>query len=225
MNYKLLYRLSFLGITGGVLMFVGDMLFYYKPVSGKAFDSLVTMGEQNIERLILGGMIGPIAGILYASAALIFYFAFKNISGFAAKLISGFWIIMFIVGGTYHAVFPNYGFVGRLPSEHRTVQTQYVFDLIHHLYLISFILGLISSLYLIYIILTKNTIFPKWIILITPTFLTLLNPILKQYYPYPFGAVLYGGWVNLCFILFFAVCFAVFYRKNKIRIIENNGIV
>jgi len=215
MNYKLLYVLSVLGVLGGILMFAGDMFFYFEPVSGSGFDSLRIMSGRSIKQLIIGGMLGPISGIFYALGSLIFYFAFRSISNSLSKIISSSWMAMFIIGGAYHSIYPNYGFVGRLPVEFRNGQINYVSDLIGQLYSLTFILGLVSSLLLVYIILTRKTPFPKWIIFIIPTFLTLLNNVITPYVPYPLGAIVLGGWVNICFIIFFSVCAILFYRDYK----------
>ena len=212
-NKLVLFSLA--GIIGGLLMFVGDMLFYYEPVSGAVFNSLERMSRMDNPRLMLGGTVGPVAATFYAAGSLIFAFGLKDTHKRLGWTITIGWIFMFIIGGSYHAVFPNYGFVGKLPEEFRPEQVNLVAGLVGMMYKMAFVFGLISSLLLAYVILFKKTIFPKWMILVIPTFLTLLNPIIGPYIPHPLGAIVIGGWVNLCFVLFFSVTAFYFSRVDS----------
>ena len=47
--------------------------------------------------------------------------------------------------------------------------------------------------------------YPIWMLLFTPTLLILLIQYLQDYIPYPLGAIIYGGWINVCFMLFFVL--------------------
>jgi len=104
------------GIVGSLLMFLGDMLLYYEPVSGLDYNSVARMGTMPIERLIAGGLIGPFASIFSIIGAYLFYMIFKSANKILAKFLFISFAIMFVFAGTYHAMFPNYGFIGRLPE-------------------------------------------------------------------------------------------------------------
>ena len=212
---KYAFFLSLLGVIGGLLMFAGDMFFYYEPVSGIDFNSLEMMIKRDNHTLMIGGALGPVAAVFYAFGALIFYFAFTDKLRIYGKIISLSWIFMLVLGGAYHSVFPNFGFVGKLPVDMRGEYIQNVSALIDMMSNMAFVLGLISSLLLAFVILFKKTIFPKWFVLLIPTFLTLLNGVIEPYIPSPFGAIIIGGWVNLCFVMFFSACAILFYKNNK----------
>ena len=64
--------LALSGFLGSALMFAGDMLLYYEPVSGADYDSVARMSEVSIERLIAGGAAGPLASILSAIGGYLF---------------------------------------------------------------------------------------------------------------------------------------------------------
>lgn len=207
-----LYSLS--GILGSLLMFTGDMILYYEPVSGSDYDSVAVMSTMPIERLVAGGLIGPFASIFSIIGGYIFYLVFRSAHKFLAKILFASFAILFIVAGTYHAVFANYGIIGRLPEPLQSQQLLLFRTYMEAIYTVIYISGAFWTLLLFYVVIFKKSLYPKWMLLFTPTLLLLLSQSLKDYIPYPLGAVIYGGWINLCFMLFFIVCFLHFSRKR-----------
>ncbi len=70
LNKLQLFSLS--GVLGSLLMFSGDMILYYEPVSGAEYNSVAVMSAMPIERLIAGGLIGPFASIFSIIGGYIF---------------------------------------------------------------------------------------------------------------------------------------------------------
>ena len=60
---KKLRLTGYAGITGSLLMYTGDMLLYFttQPIPDREKDLLLSMGTVPLERLIAGGIIGPLA--------------------------------------------------------------------------------------------------------------------------------------------------------------------
>jgi len=216
MKINKLQLLSLSGILGSILMFTGDMLLYYEPVSGLEYNSVARMGTMPIERLIAGGLIGPIASVFSLIGGYIFYLVFRSVNKVLAMILFACFAIFFIVAGTYHAMFPNYGFVGRLPELLQPQQLLFIRTYLKSIYILISICGTFFTLLLFYLVIFKKSLFPKWMLLFTPTLLILMAGFVKDYIPYPLGAIVYGGWINLCFMIFFIVCLIHFSRRKII---------
>jgi hypothetical protein len=214
MKINKLQLLSLSGILGSLMMFTGDMLLYYEPVSGRDYDSISVMSTMPIERLIAGGILGPMASIFSLIGGYIFYIVFRSVNKVLAKILFISFAILFIVAGSYHAVFANYGIIGRLPESLQSQPLLLLRTYLESIYNLIFICGTLGTLILFYLVIFKKSMYPIWMLLFTPTLLLLLSQYLKDYIPYPLGAIIYGGWINLCFMLFFIVCFLHFSRKN-----------
>ncbi len=224
MKLNKLQLCSLSGILGSLLMFTGDMLLYYEPVSGREYDSVAVMSAMPIERLIAGGLIGPIASIFSLIGGYIFYIVFRSINKVLAKILFVSFAILFIVAGSYHAVFANYGIIGRLPESLQSKQLLLFSTYLESIYTVIFICGILWTLILFYLVIFKKSLYPIWMLLFTPTLLVLLSQSLKDYIPYPLGAIIYGGWINLCFMLFFIVCFLHFSRKRIKSVISDHEL-
>lgn len=215
MKINKLQLLSLSGILGSVLMFSGDMLLYYEPVSGHDYNSAARMSTMPIERLIAGGLIGPVASIFSILSGYLFYLIFRSVNKFLAKVLFVFFAILFVFAGSYHAMFPNLGFIGRLPESLQSQQLLFIRTYLKSIYTLIYICGTFWTLILFYLVIFKKSLYPIWMLLFTPTLLILLSSLVKNYIPYPLGAIIYGGWINLCFILFFSACFLHLSRKRN----------
>ena len=216
MKINKLQLLSLSGIFGSFLMFSGDMLLYYEPVSGLEYDSVAVMGTMPIERLIAGGLIGPIASVFSIIGGYLFYMVFRSVNKTLAKVLFACFAILFVVAGTYHAMYPNYGFIGRLSETLQAEQLLFLKTYLKSINTVVYTCGTLFTLLLFYLVIFKKSIYPLWMLLFTPTLLILLAKTVKDYIPYPLGAIVYGGWINLCFMLFFIVCFIRFSRRDLI---------
>lgn len=214
METGLARRLAAFGIMGGLLMFFGDLCFYMLPISGADFLRTSVMNTMDTKRLIMGGAAGPLAGLLYGLGAMMFYVGLKKHNQRLARITAGLFAVMFVVGGAYHSIYTTYGFV---PADDLSGMSAKITALIDSLHAVSFITGLSASFLFIYMVLRYDTVFPKWIIVFTPTFWTLLNRPVGPFIPYPVGSVIIGGWINLCFIVFFTLCYFILGRGLKTK--------
>jgi len=214
MNIKKLQLLSLSGILGSLLMYTGDMLLCFEPISGQDYDSVARMSTMAINRLIAGGLIGPIASVFSMTGGYLFYLTFKPVNKTLATIVFVSFALLFVFAGSYHAMFPHYGFMGRLPESLQSEQIEYIKEYLKSINTLIYIFGTVWTLILFYFVIFKKTLFQKWMLLFTPTLLILLSGLIKNHIPYPFGVIVYGGWINLCFLLFFIVCLVQFSRKR-----------
>lgn len=208
---------SLFGILGALMMFTGDMLLYYEPVSGPDYNSILRMSTMPINRLIAGGLIGPIASIFFILGGYLFYILFKPINKLFASILFALFAIIYILAGTYHSMFPNFGFVGRLSADLQPQQLDYIHRYLDIIYSIMLYLGIIWTALLFYLVIFKKSLYPKWLLIFTPTILVLLSGTIRSITPYPLGAIIYGGWLNLSYLIFFTVSLIHFRRKEIIK--------
>ncbi|NQT27593.1 hypothetical protein HQ585_19720 [candidate division KSB1 bacterium] len=210
---KLIRLTGFAGILGALLMFTGDMFLYGGFYSGSEYYdySRRIMGEIPLLRLMIGGAIGPIASILYAIGFWQIYFAIKSAGKILASISFSGFAFMIIIAGSYHSGFVNTGLILRAKASIQQSDLESVkillsqsIDYLHFLYNIMFVFGTIGTISFLYTIISRKTYYPKWIILFTPTLLLLASSI-ATYIPSPVGGIIYGGYINLIFLLFFCV--------------------
>lgn len=204
MDIQRFKQMAMFGVMGGLLMVFGDLCFYLTPISGADFEPLATMRTMSTERLVLGGMVGPLAGLLYGLGFLMFFVAFRRHDRRLARIVSALFIIMFAMAGAYHAIHTVYGFIG---AEDMLSIKPKIAALIKAMYNVSAMAAVSGTVLFAYIVLRYNTVLPKWIIIFSPVLWTLLRPGIVPYVPYPLGGVVLGSWPNLCFITFFLLCY------------------
>jgi hypothetical protein len=116
------------GCCGALLMFVSDLILYYPSraahrtaaVYFRAIDphgdslGASPMGEVSEARLVLGGVLGPIAACLYALGFLSLYRGLRPEAGaLGPALAAGGHAAAMAIGAVYHAQFAYTGFIAR----------------------------------------------------------------------------------------------------------------
>jgi hypothetical protein len=201
-----------LAIIGATIMFIGDMLLYFtsSPVNNFQKEIISIMGNISPTRLIIGGAIGPLATGLYIIGYYQIYLAIKPTYKKIAKVIFAVLSFGIIYGGSFHAFFPILGFMSSTGSEEALILAESYSITIFNL---MFIPSLLAYLMLTYLILTRKTYYPRWIVFVSPFILFWLSPLVQQL-PQPFMMVVAGGWSNLIFILFFSVSTYTLIKNN-----------
>lgn len=200
---KKLRLTGYAGITGSLLMYIGDMLLYFttQPIPDREKDLLLSMGTVPLERLVAGGIIGPLAAVLYIIG---FYHLFLRVKKERRK--TACWMlaslsVSIIVGGAYHAFFPAFGIVS---SQGHPEIIDHLLSYTGWLGGFSFFLMGIGWLLFSVLVLQKQTSFPHWTVIVTPLITLWLNFLWKML-PQPFLLLIAGGWNNLVHTLIFAV--------------------
>lgn len=201
-----------IGVIGATLMFLGDMFLYYSTNIINNFEEEIVsiLGQTSQTRLIIGGLIGPFAAILYTVGFYQIYLAIKPPSKTIAKIIFALLGVGIIYGGSFHSLFPHLGFMSSTGSlEALALAEQYSITIFY----LMFFPSLIAYVLLTYLIITNRTFYPKWIILVSP-FVLFWFSSLVQLLPQPYMIIIAGGWSNLIFILFFSIS-TITLLKNK----------
>ena len=209
---KKLRLTGYVGVAGSLLMYIGDMLLYFttQPIPDREKDLLLSMGTVPLERLIAGGIIGPLAAVLYIIG---FYHLFLRVK--KARRKTACWMlaslsVSIIVGGAYHAFFPAFGIVS---SQGHPEIIDHFLSYAGWLGGLAFALMGIGWIVFTVLAVQKQTSFPRWIVFATPLITIWLNFLWKTL-PQPFLLLIAGGWNNLVYTLIFAV--SLITLKNNI---------
>ena len=222
-NIKAIRTTGLAGITGALLMFAGDMFLYGGLYGGPEFfeQSRTIMGEIPQLRLMIGGALGPLAAIMYVIGCWQVYLALKpggkTLAAIAFTGLGG----MMIISGAYHAGFTNIGLIIRAKNAVQEIDFEKLemlleqsWEFIGFLYNILFVFATVGTIFFLIAIIFRKTRYPKWIILLTPTLLVFAAP-LALYIPAPAGGIIYGGYINLVFMLFFIVSTVKLWNGGK----------
>ena len=199
-----------IGFAGALLMFAGDMLLYYTPKdfsygpkssTEKRLNAIIdVMKSLPARRVMVGGMIGPVAAYLYCVG---FYHIVlmtdeqAHTLAMAAVLLSCFGII---TGGAYHS---HCAYLGLLGDNRDRAALEKVMRYFQKLPLILYIGEGIGFVLLAFLIVTGNTALPRWLFLLSPGILFLLKPVVGRL-PKGVRIIVSGGWTNLISVIYYA---------------------
>jgi hypothetical protein len=229
------------GMCGALLMFLGDVLLYGPAALGEGGATYVKqvdpvgaeptalakslMGAASTRRTIAGGLLGPLAAVLYVvGCAQMAVAALPTVSFrqcrrhhiiWAGLAMGGHGSAMLVVGA-YHAAFAYTGFIAHASSTQGASDGDggIVASLVgaHMAYmsmlkLLIGMFGLLGTVGLLRICWAEEcTIYPRRLLLFCPTpwLLLLRETGLLGGLPPPFGLLAAGGSFNIVFFVFFA---------------------
>lgn len=201
----------YIGLIGAILMFIGDMVLYYSKedyVGTVTLNAIIDiMKKESRTRLYAGGIIGPIAAFLYC----IGYYHLILVMNEGFQMFG--WVCFFInslgiiCGGVYHSHCAYFGLLGRYDDKE-------IVDEVHK-YLnvqktVSFGLQGIGFLMLAVFIVLKWTVFPRWMLIVSPGVLFLMLPLTRKL-PKGLHMIISGGWTNLISVIYYAVALGIVY--------------
>lgn len=193
-----------IGIFASLMMFMGDMLLYfttedYQP-DGTLDPVISIMIKISDRRLILGGLLGPIASFFYCIGfyhiTYIVVSEDQHIFSLVTMLICS---LGMIISGAYHSHCTYLGLIAKSSNKEAMEKVCKYIKLISSLSF--FFLGT-GLLLLAGLILSGKTIYPRWFFLLTPLILYFLKFFWKKIRQ-PFLIILFGGWYNLMFSIYF----------------------
>ena len=147
-----------------------------------------------------GGMIGPVAAFLYCIGFYhIVLMANEQSHTFAmvAFLLSCFGIF---TGGAYHS---HCAYLGLLGDDQYRNALNTASKYFQKLPLILYAGEGIGFVLLAFLIVTGNTVLPRWMFLLSPEILFLLKPVVGRL-PKGIRIIVSGGWTNLISVIYYA---------------------
>lgn len=207
------------GLLGSALFLAGDMLFYGTLSSGAAFHPQLEMAQRPVRQLVIGGALGPVAALLSAVGMGLFYLTLRGGSQRLALASALLLAVMMLIGGSYHAVYTVFGFTSRIadasPRDTLFAQVKSLRDTIS---LPMYAAGIAGTLLVYLVALSKKTQFPRWLLIVLPTTLSMAEQAFRKYFlalPSPVGGIIRGAWINGSFVLFFAIATCVFGKPTS----------
>lgn len=207
--------LGIFGILGGLILFAGDMLLYYDPISTNFKQN---MGNASDFRIIASGVCALFATWFYMGGLAQIYCAFKTTKPiFKNGVLICFGCIL-IAFGIVHGAFLAIATTAKLATENKLDINNAVFlsekiNEILRLFVYP-IVGILSILFISQVWKGK-TLYPKWIIIFFPLIPFLLEDLVCKYLPNHIWIIVKGGYLNLILVIFFmASTIALWNIKN-----------
>lgn len=218
MNSDRIHRLAGVaGLVGALLFFAGDMLFYGYIGSGSSFAAgmLLTVRHASVERLFVGGLLGPPAACLCLVG---FWHVYRNVrpeAVVAGRIMLVAFLMLMVAGSAVHALWTVKGLAIKYCSGD-DLACSTLAAAIKSYWMLAFNLaaipGYIGALLLAGLVVLGKTYYPRWTVLANPAALLLLSPLANSI-PSPTGAILVGGSANLSIAAFFLVSILTTWRR------------
>ena len=197
------------GLVGALLMYMGDMVLYYRKDACIGTDALTSiidiMKKESRNRLYIGGMLGMPAAFFYCIGYYHLVLIMNEKFQALGRICFFVNCLGIICGAVYHSHCAYFGLIGR-HDEKRAMEEVYKY--LNKQKTVTFCLQGIGFLLLAVFIVFNWTIFPRWIFFVTPGILFLLFPLTRKL-PKRLHMIISGGWTNLISVIYYAVTLLV----------------
>ncbi len=214
-NNKVWLRASGIaGIIGGLILFAGDMLFYYK--SGST-DLLKHMSGASDLRITLSGLSALFATWFYLFGLVQVKVAFSTASIIARNTVLICFSGILIAYGIVHAEYVAIAITAKLAIQNQldlelfTSLASSVNDLLR---LFVYPLFAILSAVFIYQVWKRKTLYPRWILFFYPLLPFLLQGLIAKVISGDAWTIIIGGFLNLILVVFFVASTISLWNKE-----------
>jgi hypothetical protein len=196
--------LGFAGMLGSLVMFAGDMLFYY---NGDQTDLLANMGQVSPERIILSGVTALIGTWLYVAGAGQIYYAYQTANGKTRWAVFLSFLMIMIAYGIVHAAYlaiatsAQNAVILNAPLKETSRLAIDANQLLRKIVYIPFAFFTIAFTVNVW---QKHTKYPRWVLLFSPILPFLLQDVVLGLLTGKAKTIIGGGYLNLLLLLFFA---------------------
>ncbi len=213
-NFKI--RLTgFLGILGGLVLFAGDMLFYYNGDETNLLQNMTTTADW---RLILSGIFALIATWLYLFGLIPVYYAFKptkpKVQHSVIILFAGILIAYGVVHGAYTGIVAT----AKIANDHQLdlMKTSHLAMQVNNaIRLLVYPLFAALSVIFIYQVWQQKTLYPKWMAFFFPLLPFILRYFIKDFFKGKWEVIIMGGYLNLILVVFFTASLIALWHYKK----------
>ncbi|WP_106794697.1 DUF6796 family protein [Aquimarina sp. Aq78] len=191
------------GIIGGLILFAGDMLFYYDSSNTNLREN---MGKASDLRIITSGVTALLAAWFYMLGVVQVYHAFKPSKPVLRNTILFCFGAIVIAYGVIHGVYVSIATSAKLATQNNldmneavslAVETNNVLRLFVYP-----IFGLLSILFIVQVW-KRKTLYPRWIILFFPLIPFLIQGFICKNLSGSTWIIVCGGYLNIILIIFF----------------------
>jgi hypothetical protein len=195
------------------------MLFYGHFGSGaNSSEGLIaTVTRASQERLIAGGLVGPVAACLCIVGFWHVYINIRPSHLLLGRVVFVLFSILMVAGSAVHTLWTAKG----LALKYCYGQGAPCSDLLAAIksywavaYNLGAIPGYLGAVLLFGLVLMGKTYYPRWTVIANPAVLMVLSPLADRA-PAPLGAIVVGGFTNLTIAIFFVVCVATTWNRRS----------
>ena len=203
------------GIMGGLILFSGDMLFYYDPLNTNLYEN---MGNASDSRIIISTITALIASWLYVLASIHVYQAFKQTKPIIKNLVLFCFVAISIAYGVVHGAFVAIATSSKLAVENDLNLNQAILLAVEANNILRSIVypifGLLSFLFITQVW-KRKTLYPRWILLFFPLIPFLLEDVICKNLSGSISIIICGGYLNHILIIFFTASSIALWNKNN----------
>lgn len=207
------------GLAGALMFFAGDMLFtgYFGPGAGFAEGMRATIQHASVERLFIGGLLGPAAACLCIVG---FWHVYRNVRPeaiVAGRVMLVMFFVLMVAGSAVHTLWTAKGLAIRFCTGPDPACVNLASSIKSYwllAYNLDSIPGYIGALLLAGLVVLGKTHYPRWTVLANPAVLFLVSPLATRL-PSPIGAILVGGSANLSIAVFFLVSILTTWKNQQ----------
>lgn len=209
---------GFIGLLASVLVGVGEYLLHYDPLarfSEGGFDFMQGVGEQ---RTTIGHFFGVFGATLYLIGCHHIYLMLRPASERLAQVTFCVSAFGFIVGAVWIGSRASISALMQLPMTPEVIQLIDLYDLRYETLLtVVRITTLILSILFVWLTLTGNTKYPRWMVAFNPFVLILFSFITYLIVP-ELGKHLMPIALNVAFFIFFSLSLLHARADNKLGV-------
>ena len=213
-SHKVAIWLGILGAIGGLVLFAGDMLFYY---NGAETDLMKNMALASDQRIIASGVAALIATWLYVLGAGQVYYAFQPAKKWVRLTLFFSFLTIMITYGVVHAAYIAIATSAKISVElgmEASALTRLAVDANNMLRYIAYVPFGIFTVFFTFTVWIKASYFPRWVILFSPVIPFLFADVIIGSLQGEIKAIISGGFLNLILVLFFTASTIALYHKK-----------
>lgn len=203
------------GIMGGLILFSGDMLFYYDPLNTNLYEN---MGNASDSRIISSTITALIASWLYVLGSIHVYQAFKQTKPIIKNLVLFCFAAISIAYGVVHGAFVAIATSSKLAVENDLNLNQATLLAVEANNILRSIVypifGLLSILFITQVW-KRKTLYSRWILLFFPLIPFLLEDVICKNLSGSISIIICGGYLNHILIIFFTASSIALWNKNN----------
>lgn len=203
-----------MGALGGLILFAGDMLFYY---AGDSTDLKLNMGHSSDLRIMLSGISALLATWFYMIGLGQIYYAFKPASAKTRNIVIISFAAIFIAYGIVHAAYVAIAATAKLSVEHQLdMETATALASQTNNLLRFFVYPFFAVLSFVFIrqVWQKKTLYPQWMVFFFPLLPFLLSTFIGKILNGGLWVVIMGGYLNLMLVVFFLASTAALWNSK-----------
>lgn len=202
------------GIIGGLLLFAGDMLFYYDASNTSLLEN---MGNATDIRIMSSGVTALLASWFYILGLGQVYYAFKETKVIPRNTVLASFAAILISYGVIHAAYIAIATTAKLSVQHQLdLETATALASETNQILRLFIYPVFAILSYVFIIQVwkRKTLYPRWIILFFPLIPFLLQGFFNNILTGHIRIIIVGGYLNLILVVFFLASTIALWQSN-----------